>query len=164
MQGKKILFKVRRSRRSYLLVYLIALGFFMILIYLANTGLTMSPLTWIIALFLILSLIKYAEIHRIKDWWGITDSALIQSLGLLNKNIRHVGFTSISDMDINKPIHKRVLNYGDVNVRLFLSDTSINIKNISNPDRFVESFHIIISEHKKKNHGMDDKYFKSDED
>ena len=151
MQKEKIIIKLRRARRSYFLVYFLSLAILMVLIYLATTGIVISIFMWIVAFFVISSLIKYAEIHRIKDWWGITDSALIQNLGIINKKIRHVGFTSISDMDVSKPIHKRILNYGDVNVRLFLSDTAIKINNISNPDRFVEVFHLVMSEHRKNN-------------
>ena len=128
-----------------------------VLVYFKKSGLTIPTLTLIISIIFIILIIKVIEIHRMKDWWAITNSALIQSLGLLNKNVREVGFSSISDMDIDKPFFKRFLNYGDVNVRLFLNETSINIKNISNPDQFVEDFQIIISQNRKKNNGIGQK-------
>jgi len=125
-----------------------------LLIYMTFIGMPVSLIAWGVSLFVLSSLIKYAEYHRIKDWWAITDSSLIQNLGLFNKHIRHVGFSSISDIGITKPLRKRLLNYGHVNVRLFLNETSINIENISHPERFVDFFHGAISEHRKYNHGI----------
>ena len=128
-----------------------------VLIYFKKNGLDIPKLTLIISLVFIFILIKSVEIHRIKDWWGVTDSALIQSLGLLDKNVREVGFSSISDMDVCKPLFKRFLNYGDVNVRLFLNETSIKIKDINNPEQFVENFQRIISQNRKNNNGIGQK-------
>jgi hypothetical protein len=157
MQKRNFLFKARRSRKSYFLVYLMIFIVMGILIYFYARGLTIPTSTLIISLVFILVLIKFTEIHRLKDWWGISDSGLTQSLGLLNKNVREVGFSSISDMDVHKPFLKRFLNYGDVNIRLFLNETSIKIKDISNPEQFVESFQIIISQNKGGNNGITQK-------
>ena len=151
MQKKNFLLKVRRSRKSYFLVYFMILIIIGILVYFNKMGLTIPTFTLIISIGFIVLLIKFIEIHRIKDWWAITDSALIQSLGLLDKNVREVGFSSISDMDIHKPLFKRFLDYGDVNVRLFLNETSIKIKDISNPTQFVEDFQLIISQNRRNN-------------
>jgi len=127
------------------------------LIYLNRSGLTIPTFTLIISIGFILLLIIFTEIHRMKDWLGITNSNLIQSIGLLNKNVREVGFSSISDMDINKSLFKRFLNYGDVNIRLFLNETSIKMKDISNPGQFVEDFQLIISQNRKNNNGIGQK-------
>ena len=154
MQKKEFLFKVRRSRKSYSLIYFMILIILGVLYYFKQGGLTIPSVTLIISIIFIVLLIKFTEIHRLKDWWAITNSALIQSLGLLNKNVREVGFSSISDMDINKPFFKRLLNYGDVNIRLFLNETSIKIKDISNPEQFVEDFQQIISQNRENNNGF----------
>ena len=157
MQKKKFLLKVKRSRKNYFLVYLMVLGIIGTLIYLKVNGFMIPKSALIISIVFILLVIKFTEIHRMKDWWGVTNSGLIQSLGLLNKNVREVGFSSISDMDISKPLFKRFLNYGDVNIRLFLNETSIKMKDISNPDQFVEDFQLIISKNKKNNNGIGEK-------
>jgi len=151
MQKKKFLLKVKRSRKTYFLVYLMILIIIGVLVYFKRNGLIIPTFTLIISIGFVIILIKFTEIHRIKDWWAITDSALIQSLGLLNKNVREVSFSSISDMDISKPFFKRFLNYGDVNIRLFLNETSIKIKDISNPTQFVEDFQLIISQNRRNN-------------
>ena len=157
MQKRNFLLKVRRSRKSYFFIYLMILAIVGVLIYLNQIELTIPPLALIISIVSIVLLIKFIEIHRIRDWWAITDSELVQSLGLLNKNIREVGFSSISDMDIHQPFFKRLLNYGDVNIRLFLNETSIKIKDINNPEQFVESFRVIISQKGKNNNGIGQK-------
>ena len=157
MQKRNFLLKVRRSRKGYFLVYLMILIVFGVLFYLKRRELTIPTPTLIISIVFILLLIKFTEIHRIKDWWAITDSALVQSLGLINKNVREVSFSSISDMDVSKPIFKRLLNYGDVNVRLFLNETSIKINDINKPEQFVEDFQRIISQNRRNNDGIGQK-------
>ena len=157
MQKRNFLLKVRRSRKIYLLVYLMIFIVIGVLIYFNRSGLTIPKFALIISLAFILILVKWTEIHRMKDWWGITDSELVQSLGLLNKNVREVGFPSISDMDVHKPFLKRLLNYGDVNIRLFLNETSIKIKDINKPEQFVEDFQLIMSQNRKNNNGIGQK-------
>jgi len=151
MQRKNFLLKVRRTRKSYFLVYLMILIIIGVLIYFNISGLTIPSFTLIISIGFIVLLVKITEIHRMRHWWAITDSTLIQSIGLLNKNMREVSFSSISDVGIDKPFLKRLLNYGNVTVRIFLNESSIEIKNISNPEQFVEDFQSIISRDRKKN-------------
>ena len=69
-----------------------------ILIYFRKMGLDIPTFALVTAIVFIVLLIKITEIHRIRDWWGVTNSELIQSLGLLNKNVREVDFSSISDL------------------------------------------------------------------
>ena len=157
MQKRKFLLKVRRSRKSYFIIYLMILAVTGTLFYFKKIGLNIPTFAWVVSVLFIFFLIKFTEVHRIKDWWGVTDSALVQSLGLLNKNVREVGFSSISDMDISKPFFKRFLNYGDVNIRLFLNETSIKVRDISKPEQFVEDFQRIISQSRKNKNGFGQK-------
>lgn len=153
MKNTKILLKVRRSRKSYFLIYFLILAIIGFLAYSKVIGLAVSSLALILSVSFIFLLIKFTEVHRMKDWWAITDSVLIQSLSLLNKNIREIAFSSISDIEIDQPLFKRFLNYGDVNVRLFLSEKPIRISNINNPEGFVEDFQLIVS-HSRKGGGV----------
>jgi uncharacterized membrane protein YdbT with pleckstrin-like domain len=109
-----------------------------LLIFLFFNGYNIEKFQILISTVFILFSIVFIEIHRIKDWWAITNSSFVQSLSILNKNVREVDFSSISDLDLEQPFLKRILNYGDVNVRLFLNETSIKIKNISKPREFME--------------------------
>jgi uncharacterized membrane protein YdbT with pleckstrin-like domain len=104
-------------------------------------------------LFVLLS-IKIPEYHRLRDWWAITDTSLVQSLGLFSNNIRQVDFSSISDLDLDQPLVKRILNYGNIHVRLFLNETSITIKDINNPSKFIEELQEIISKYRKHKNAL----------
>jgi hypothetical protein len=142
------LIKVRRSRKSYLEIYLMILIIIGTIVYLYQTRGIFSKYALWIALFFILILVKSTELHRIKDWWGITNSSIVQSTGLLSKNLREVDFNSISDLDLNQSLFKRILNYGDVNVRLFLNETSFTVKDINSPEDFIKQLQKIISDRK----------------
>lgn len=148
MSRGNYLIKVRRSRKSYIGIYLMILIVIGTMIYLYQTRGVFSKYALFIALVFILFLVKATELHRIKDWWGITNSSIVQSTGLLSKNLREVDFNSISDLDLSQSLFKRILNYGDVNVRLFLNETSFTVKDINSPEDFIKQLQKIISERK----------------
>ncbi len=154
MRKDKYLLKVRRSRKTYFLIYLMIFIVAFSCIYLYYLGYEIGSSVQIISIVFIVIFIKITEIHRLRDWWGVTNSSLVQSKGILNKNVREVDFSSISDLDLNQPFFKRLLNYGDVNVRLFLNETSICIEGISRPNKFIENLNDIISSKKGVNHGI----------
>ena len=137
MKKEQILLKVWRSRKSYLFYY------FLIFLILGGLGyfyylkIEISTTTLIISLVAVLLIIKIIEIHRIRNWWAITESSFVESKGILNKNIRELDFASISDIDLNQGFYKRLLGYGTINVRRFLNETSIVINNINRPERFL---------------------------
>jgi len=154
MQKKKYLIKVRRSRRSFLILYLMIIAIIILLFYLYYTGNNPSLFALIISIIFIKILINYTEIQRWKNWWAITNTSLIQSTGIFNKNVREIDFSSISDLDLDQSFFKRVLNYGNVNVRLFLNETSIKIIDISEPREFIEELQRIISMSGRKKDGI----------
>jgi hypothetical protein len=145
MQKRKYLIRVKRSRKTYLLIYLMNLIIISLWGYLYYNGHALNRIALIISAIFIFLTIKFTELHRFKDWWGVTESSLVQSTGIFNKNVREVDFSSISDLDLDQPFFKRILNYGDINVRLFLNETSIKIKNITKPRAFIEELQRIIS-------------------
>jgi hypothetical protein len=154
MQKRRYLIKVKRSRKTYLLIYLMILAIIFSLSYLYYNGKTPAQIALIISGLFILFSIKLTELHRFKDWWAITDSSLVQSTGIFNKNIREIGFSSISDLDLDQLFFKRLLNYGDINVRLFLNETSIKIVGINKPRGFIEELQRIRSMNKEQRDGI----------
>jgi membrane protein YdbS with pleckstrin-like domain len=154
MKKKKYLIKIRRSRKSFLFLYLMAIFIIGSLIYLYYIGHPPSLFALIVAIIFIKIIIKYTEIQRWKDWWAVTETSLIQSTGIFNKNIREIDFSSISDLDLDQSLFKRFLNYGNVNIRLFLNETSIKIININKPGEFIEELQTIMSMSKKKKNGI----------
>ncbi|MBN2880435.1 PH domain-containing protein [Candidatus Woesearchaeota archaeon] len=157
MAKKKFLLKVRCSRKKFLIFYIMIITIISMLIYFSlYKGIKLNTFTWITSAIFIYFAIKYPEYHRLKDWWGVTETSLVQSLGLFNKNVREVDFASISDLDLEQVLFKRFLNYGNVNVRLFLNETSISIKDINNPSKFIEDLQSIISKNRRSNHALRD--------
>lgn len=151
MAKRKYLLKVRRSRKAYIPIYLMNLFIIFLLIFLNAKGYTIERSTLIFSIVFVILCVKITEIHRIRDWWAITDSSFIQSTGIFNKNVREVDFSSISDLDLDQHLLKRIFRYGDVNVRLFLNETSIKIKSINKPGEFIEELQKVMSKNRKEN-------------
>lgn len=153
---RNYLLKVRRSRKSYSLMYFSALIIIGIMIYLLLKGYSLNWQIILAGILVVFFIVKFAEVHRLKDWWAISDSSVVQSLGIFSKNIRSVDFSSISDLDLTQSIHKRILNYGDVNLRLFLNETSLCVNNINNPEGFINFLEDTMSK-KKQSSGASEK-------
>ena len=47
-------------------------------------------------------------------------------------------FSSISDLDLDQPVHKRILGYGNINIRLFLNENPMRVSDINNPENFFD--------------------------
>lgn len=154
MAKRKYLMKVRKSRRSFLGIYLMVLIVIFFMGYINYIGIKPSTTAWVVSIAFIYFSVKYIEYTRIKDWWAITERSIVQSQGLFNKNIREIDFSSISDLDLEQAFFKRILNYGNVNVRLFLNETSIKIINITRPERFIEKLQSLINENRRKKDGL----------
>jgi uncharacterized membrane protein YdbT with pleckstrin-like domain len=122
-----------------MLVIIFALG------YVYYLGYGINKIALIAAGIFVIGAFKFTEIHRFKDWWAISAGGLVQSTGIFDKNVREIAFSSISDLDVDQPFFKRILGYGDVNVRLFLNETSIKIININRPERFIEKLQEIMN-------------------
>ena len=154
MQKRKYLIKARRSRKTYFLIYVMIFSILFLLGYLYYNDYPLNKFSLIVAFGFIILLFKVTEIYRLKDWWAITESSLIQSTGIFNKNVRELDFSSISDLDLDQPFFKRILNYGNVNVRLFLNETSIKIININRPGEFIEELQRIMSMARRRDNGI----------
>ena len=138
MKKRDYILRVRRSRKSYTLAYIFIIAIIAGLIYAYQKGFNMGWKVLLIAGATIFFTIKLTEVHRYKDWWAITESSIVQSLGIFSKNLRAIDFGSISDIDVDQSLYQRILNYGDVNIRLFQNETSIRVNNINKPENFLD--------------------------
>lgn len=154
MGKRKYIMKVRIARRSFLGIYLMILIVIFLMGYLNYSGIRPGTIAWVVSGAFVYFSIKYVEYHRWKDWWAVTDRSLIQSKGIFSKNVREIDFSSISDLDLEQAFFKRILNYGNVNVRLFLNETSIKIINITRPDEFIEKLQSLINDSRRKKDGL----------
>jgi len=154
MKKREYLIKVKKSRKSYFLLYLMVIFILSLIGYLFYKGYSINKLALIISFVFAFLILKFTEIDRFKDWWAITESSLVQSKGIFNKNVREIDFSSISDLDLDQTFFKRILNYGNINVRLFLNETSIKIVDITRPKEFIEEFQKIVSNNKNQRNGI----------
>lgn len=137
MQKEKILLKVYRSRKLYLTYYLLILAILGYVGYSYYNGEPISQNFFIASVVIIILIIKITEVHRIRDWWAITDNSFIESKSILNKNVREIDFHSIADIALDQPFFKRLFGYGTIEIRKFMEEKSIIISNINSPERFI---------------------------
>jgi hypothetical protein len=144
-QKRKFLLQVKKSRKQFVLAYFLSLLLVFSVLYLIYRGYNVSLLALGIATFFFLITLFVAEVIHTREWWAITESSLIHSESILNKNVREIDFSSISDLDIDQPLIARILGYGTVHIRLFLNETSVSIKNINSPENFIEELKTAMS-------------------
>jgi uncharacterized membrane protein YdbT with pleckstrin-like domain len=137
MLKEKILLKVHRSRKPYMIYYVMILALLGYIGYSYYMNNPVSNKFLIISFISILLIIKLTEIHRIRDWWAITEGSFIESKSILNRNIREIDFHTIADISLDQPLFKRIFNYGTVEIRKLIEEKSIVIPNINKPEKFI---------------------------
>lgn len=150
MDKELFLIKVKVSRKAFLPLYFLILVVIGTLGFLYFKGYAVNRVSLIASFVFSVFAIKLIEIERQRDWWAVTNTSLVQSTGILNKNVKEIDFSSISDLDLDKPLFKRFLNYGNVNVRVFFNENSICIRDINQPERFIEFLQGVMNTHKKR--------------
>lgn len=138
MGKEKYIVKTKRSRKSYIWIYvLMVVGLIYVLYYhFFVNGLENYQI--IIGIVILLFAFKFTEYHRFREWWGMNDNALVESKGIFNKTLRSVNFIAISDFDVSQHFLKRIFGYGNINVRLYSDEANFKIKNINHPGDFAE--------------------------
>jgi len=137
MRKEQILLKVFKSRKSHIFYYLMIIVILGIVSFLYFSRGTVDLKILIASVVFIVFLLEFVEIDIVRNWWAITDSFLIESRSILNKNVREIEFHSIADIDLDQPLFKRILGYGTVNIRKFLNEKSITIEDIDRPEVFI---------------------------
>ena len=146
--------KVRGSRKGYIPIYLMILTLVIAITVAKIYGKDVNTLSIKLALiFSALGLI-FTEVHRYTNFYEINSNSLIFSTGLLKSSTRRIDLLSISDADSNQTLWQRMLNYGDVNVRLFSKESSACISGINDPMKFVNFLIELIDE--KRESGKED--------
>lgn len=138
MEKDKVLVKIYRSRKTYIPIYiliLLVISYFIYYYIFISQEVDNKLLIYLIVGIVVT--IKITEIHRIRDWWAVTESSFIESKGILSKSIREIDFHTIADISLNQSLIKRFLHYGNVEIRKFLNETSIIIPGINHPERFI---------------------------
>ena len=135
---KKYFMKVSNSRKIYLPIYFMILVLIAVVIFIKYNDLSLStPVLVLVVLFILFS-IKFTELHRWSNSYEITKDAFIHNKGILNRKTRSMDFLAISDVERKQNIWQRLLNYGDVSVRLYSGESDNPAKNINNPKKFAD--------------------------
>jgi len=132
----KEVMKAKTSRKLYIPYYVMVLILLGFISYIKYNDLAINDYAFWGAVIFSFFVIKFVEIHRLSDSYEIHHDVLVHSQGIFNKKIKSVDFFAISDLDVTQNILQRILNFGDVNVRLFSKDSTTYIKNITNPKKF----------------------------
>lgn len=145
--------KVRNSRKVYIPIYFMILVLILAVAAAKFYGDEVNGLSLKLVLaFSALSLI-FTEFHRYSNFYEVTPNSLIISKGIFKNSLRTVDLFSVSDADSNQGVWQRMLNYGDVRIRLFTGESSLNLKGINNPTRFVNFLLKVIDEKRGNSDG-----------
>ena len=133
---KKYFMKVSNSRKLYLPIYFMILILIAVVIFIKYNDLNLStPVLILVGLF-IFSAIKFTELHRWRNSYEINKDSFVHNKGILNRKTRSMEFLAISDTELRQNFWQRLLNYGNVSVRLYSGESDNPAKNINNPKKF----------------------------
>jgi membrane protein YdbS with pleckstrin-like domain len=129
--------RVRTSRKLYIPLYAMILILGLAILYLHLTGNPPNKTSIQLSIGFTILCILATEIHRLYRYYEINSNTLIYGTGILGRKERRLDLVSISDADSVQDPWQRLWRFGDVNVRLFSKESTMEIKHINNPARFV---------------------------
>ena len=133
---KKYFMKVSNSRKLYLPIYFMILILIAVVIFIKYNDLNLStPVLILVGLFIFFA-IKFTELHRWSNSYEINKDSFVHNKGILNRKTRSMDFLAISDTELRQNFWQRLLNYGNVSVRLYSGESDNPAKNINNPKKF----------------------------
>lgn len=138
MSEIKEMAKVRTSRKAFFFIYLMIFILITTMVFIKISGKELNKLAFEAVLVFSAILISFIEIHRFRIFYGVTDLSLVYSKGIFARITRKVDLSSISDADSKQTTWQRLLDYGDVDARMFSKDSTLQIKNINAPEKFAD--------------------------
>lgn len=135
---EKTTYSTTNSRKLYLPIYLMIFILLAIIFFIRNSGKTPNDIVLIATgIFIAISLIS-TELHRLSNRYEIDQNHIIHNQGILKKNSKRIFIPTISDLILNQSPLQRLLKFGTLEVHRFSEGSSMNVKHISNPKKFLE--------------------------
>ncbi len=144
--GEKKILRVHNSRKVYLFIYLMMIIVAGLIIYIKVMDLSLNKFALIGAVSFILLGILFTEIHRKRIFYQITPLYLIHNKGILSRKSKKILLESIVDIDLNQKLWQRLLGYGSIEVHAASGANIIKLKNINEPEKFVDLLEEQVSE------------------
>tara|TARA_Y100000310_G_C20447064_1_gene698926 strand:+ start:289 stop:765 length:477 start_codon:yes stop_codon:yes gene_type:complete len=138
MTENKEAMKTRSSRKTYFLVYMMIFILITTVAIIKISGKELDQFAFKAVLVFSAALIIFTEIHRFRNFYEINHHSLIHSKGIFVKKTKRVDLLSVSDADSKQNPWQRLFDYGDVSVNLYSGGNAVPVKNINNPEKFVD--------------------------
>lgn len=129
--------KARVSRKTYLFFYLMVIAIWGVIAYLYYAGSPPGRTAVIAAVVFTFFVIKSIEVYRWSILYEIKPLGLIHTRGIFSRKSKRVDYLAISDFDVSQTLWQRILGFGDVNIRIFSTDSMTSVKNINKPYKFL---------------------------
>jgi membrane protein YdbS with pleckstrin-like domain len=151
---EKFVFSACSSRRSYWLMYLLAIFFTGALFYfwIFDVDVT-STVKWTIFGFLVLS-IKTPEVFRRQTRIVVTTKKIIFTEGIFHKNVSNALLPSVFNVDVIQTPLQRLLNCGDL-VLGSMAAQKIVVKDLSRPHERMSQIESLLKDHHLRDDQMD---------
>lgn len=125
------------SRKKYTPFYFLAFLSFIFTIYLIFLERVSFSFIFVPLIFAAI-VIKGTEIHRLGHKYELNNRSVVHTRGYLLANSRRIDLFAISDIIITQSFLQRVLNFGDIHIRLFSVESTNTLKNINRPHQFAQ--------------------------
>lgn len=138
--------KVQNSRKVYFPIYLMIIILLGTVLLMKTSGKGIDNALLRIVIAFSAAGIIFTELHRGIYSYEINNHSLVCRRGFFIRRTKTIDLLAISDADSKQNPWQRLLDYGNVNVRLFSKDSTTLIKNINNPEQFVHFLEIKMAE------------------
>ncbi len=149
-EDNRVLMNLKKSRRAFFLEYGCAIFLISLFIFLYVKDVKINPFLTYFMVGLTVFSVGSAEISRLVHRCKITPSKIVIINGLIGQSKKHIYLSGISDVDVRQGILARLLNYGKIHIKSMSGESSLEIKDVSNPGKKMERIENIIERYKNE--------------
>jgi uncharacterized membrane protein YdbT with pleckstrin-like domain len=135
--GERIKFTI--SRKLYIPIYLMITILIVLIVFVKLNNLPLHQLALPGTAVFILIGIGLTELHRIRDTYYITPEHIEHISGYIAKDIKKILTKTITDIHSRQKAWQRLLNYGSIRVVSSSGSNHIDVRNINNPGKFINT-------------------------
>lgn len=138
---EEVLYETRPSRKRFIIEYLVSIVLITIsfLLYyyrplplnIGSNYLYPNILLSVALIFTSFILISYSEFRRLIEKYILTDYAVFEKIGLINKRMTNLPYIKLERCDLEEPLVERMVGIGDV--RVDAGKDFFIIKGVNNP-------------------------------
>lgn len=138
MSKNKDVIVIKNTRKLYLPFYFMIIVLGALIGFLEYNDYNLNLLIYVGYIIFILIGFNLTEMHRMMNKYEFTSDVLVHTFGIFSRKQRQIHYNNFSHLDVVQTFWQRLLDYGDVNLKMFSDEIRLSMKDINNPKKIAD--------------------------